>query len=175
MAEEPRMLSPREIAAALASMSVVVRTELATLPPAVVDFHPGPNEWCVKEALGHIMEAEKRGFAGRIRTILAEEEPDLEGWDPVDVEQQRDDCSRDLRELLDEFEQMRAESVELVQSLSMPDLVRGGMHPDVGYLRVNDLLHEWLFHDRNHVRQMLANVQSYVYPLMGNSQGFAGE
>jgi len=25
------------------------------------------------------------------------------------------------------------------------------------------------------VQQMLANLQSYVFPLMGNSQGFAGE
>ena len=175
MADEPRMLAPSDIAAALSAMSTMVRAELSSLPTVVVNFHPGPNEWCVKEALGHIMEAERRGFAGRIRTILAEDEPDLEGWDQLAVEQERNDCARDLGELLDEFDQLRAESVELVQGLSTSDLERGGTHPQVGYLCVNDLLHEWLYHDRNHVRQMMANVQSYVYPLMGNSQGFAEE
>lgn len=175
MADEPRMLSPREIALVIGAVPSFVRAELSSLPADVVNFHPGPSEWCVKEALGHIMEAEKRGFAGRIRTILAEDDPEFEAWDQTAVERARNDCARDLDELLDEFEKLRAGSVELVTGLTVPDLVKGGTHPVVGYLKVNDLLHEWLFHDRNHIRQMLANVQSYVYPLMGNSQGFAGE
>ena len=175
MAQEPRILSPREIAGMLSAMAVFVRAELEALPDLVVNWHPGPEEWCVKEALGHIMEAERRGFNGRIREILAEDEPDVEGWDPVEVQNARNDCARDLKDLLDEFETLRADSVELVSGLAMPDLVRGGNHPQVGYVRVNDLLHEWISHDRNHVRQMLANVQSYAFPLMGNCQGFAGE
>ncbi len=175
MAEEPRILSPREIARMLAATQVFLRAELGALPDAVVNWHPGPEEWCVKEALGHIMEAERRGFNGRIREILADDEPELEGWDQVDVQRKRNDCARDLNDLLDEFDRLRADSVELVSELAMPDLYRGGTHPQVGYVRVNDLLHEWISHDRNHVRQMLANVQSYAFPLMGNCQGFAGE
>ena len=31
----------------------------------------------------------------------------------------------------------------------------------------------WLHHDRNHVRQLFANVQAYVWPSMGNSQRFS--
>ncbi len=169
------MLSPREIAGILAATQTTVRAELEALPDAVVNWHPGSEEWCVKEALGHIMEAERRGFNGRIRTILAEDQPDLEGWNQVDVQRERNDCAHDVRELLDEFDRLRADSVELVSGLAMPDLVRGGNHPQVGYVTVNDLLHEWISHDRNHVRQMLANVQSYAFPLMGNCQKFAGE
>ncbi len=175
MANEPQMLTPQEIAAILAAMPTIVRTELSSLPSIVVNWHPGPEEWCVKEALGHIMEAEGRGFAGRIRTILDEDDPDLAAWDQTEVERERNDCARDLDELLSDFEQMRKESVELVKGLTEADLGRGGMHPQVGYLSVNDLLHEWISHDRNHVRQMMANVQSYAFPLMGNSQKFSGE
>ncbi len=175
MSDEPRILTAREIAGLLEGMMTVVQTELGALPVDVVNYHPGPQEWCVKEALGHIIEAERRGFAGRIRTILAQDEPDLQGWDQNQVEQDRNDCARDLNDLLDEFTALRTESVALVRGLSDSDLQRGGMHPQVGYLRVNDLLHEWPAHDRNHVRQMMANVQSYLFPLMGNSQKFAGE
>jgi hypothetical protein len=32
--------------------------------------------------------------------------------------------------------------------------------PASGFLRVQDLLSEWIHHDRNHVRQMFAYVQS---------------
>jgi len=30
-----------------------------------------------------------------------------------------------------------------------------------------------MHHDRNHVRQALANVQAYVWPAMGNAQKFS--
>ncbi len=175
MPDEPRMLTTHEIAGALSATLTVVRAELSALPADVANWHPGPQEWCVKEALGHIIEAERRGFAGRIRTILAEDEPNLQGWDQESVERERNDCARALGDLLDEFTRLRSDSVELVLGLSGSDLRRGGTHPQVGYLRVNDLLHEWLYHDRNHVRQMFANVQSYVFPSMGNCQGFASE
>ena len=175
MMSEPTMLTPVEVADLLEAMTTIVRAELTALPKRAVDWHPGPEEWCVKEALGHIIEAEQRGFAGRIRTMLQQDEPELLGWDQAAVERERHDCARDLNDLLNEFTSVRRESCALVRGLSDTDLHRGGMHPHVGYLRVNDLLHEWLYHDRNHVRQMLANLQSYTFPLMGNSQGFAGE
>jgi hypothetical protein len=40
---------------------------------------------------------------------------------------------------------------------------------------VKDLLQEWVHHDRNHTKQVLAVVQSRVYPHMGNAQKFVGE
>ena len=166
MAEEPRMLSPRERSPRILAAMQTTRAcwSFKSLPACVVNWHPGPEEWCVKEALGHIMEAERRGFNGRIRTILAEDEPDLEGWNQDDVERERNDCARDLRELLDEFDRLRADSVELVSGLACPISCVAAIIPQVGYVHVNDLLHEWISHDRNHVRQMLANVQSYVFP-----------
>jgi hypothetical protein len=42
-------------------------------------------------------------------------------------------------------------------------------------MTVENLLHEWLHHDRNHFRQLQANVQAYVWPTMGNCQKFVGE
>ena len=175
MSDEPKMLAPREVANALGAMTTIVRAELMALPNAAVAWHPAPGEWCVKEALGHMIEAERRGFAGRIRIILENDEPEFVAWDQTAVERARNDCARDLTELLDEFDRIRTESCDLVLSLTADDLQCGGTHPHVGYLRVNDLLHEWLYHDRNHVRQMFANLQSYVFSNMGNCQGFVGE
>ena len=53
------------------------------------------------------------------------------------------------------------------------DLARAGRHPHVGRLSIADLLAEWVHHDRNHQRQILANVQAYVWPHMGNAQRFS--
>jgi len=68
---------------------------------------------------------------------------------------------------------MRRDSVALVAGLRAADLGRGGQHPKVGPLRVADLLHEWVHHDRNHIRQMLANLQTVAWPHMGNAQRFS--
>jgi DinB superfamily len=170
-----RSLEPREVAQLLQSMSTAMTAELSSLPDAVLAWHPAQGEWCAKECLGHIMEAERRGFNGRIRTILTQNEPHLAGWDQQAVERERNDCQRSAAELVAEFQQLRADSVALVNQLTENDLKRGGTHERVGYVRVNDLIHEWLHHDRNHFRQLQANIQAYVWPTMGNCQKFVGE
>ena len=175
MTQAARPLTPREVARLLESAAGAIQAELAALPDDVLAWHPAPGEWCAKECLGHMLEAERRGFNGRIRTLLSEAEPSLRGWDQQAVARERNDCQRSASELLSEFDALRADSALLVENLSPADLQRGGTHDKVGYLRVNDLLHEWLHHDRNHFRQLQANVQAYVWPSMANAQRFSGE
>ena len=170
-----RPLDPREVAGLLRSMRSSIAAELSQAPEDVLAWHPAPGEWCVKECLGHILEAERRGFNGRIRTLLQQTEPALTAWDQQAVARERHDCERSVAALLAEFDRLRSDSVALVEGLQPADLDRGGTHEKVGYLRVRDLLHEWLHHDRNHFRQLQANVQAYVWPNMANAQRFAGE
>ena len=173
MAFDPVALTPREAAGLLRATLATLRAESSALPAAALEWHPAAGEWCAKEVLGHLIEAERRGFAGRIRTILANENPKLEAWDQDAVARARRDCERDWRELLSEFSALREESAGLVAGLGAQDLGRGGHHPKVGALRVGELLHEWVHHDRNHLRQILANFQEYVWPHMGNAQRFS--
>jgi hypothetical protein len=123
--------------------------------------------------VGHLSESEQRGFAGRIRFILDHDSPELASWDQEEVARTRRDCDKELKDVLAEFAELRSASIRLVASLKDVDLARGGHHPTVGFLRVTDLLHEWIHHDRNHLRQILANVQGYVWPWMGNTQRFS--
>ena len=169
-----RALEVGEVAALLRAMGRSIDQELNVLPDEVLSWRPAPGEWCVKECVGHIIEAERRGFNGRIRLLLAESEPTLYGWDQLQVARDRHDPERTASALLAEFDALRADSVALVSELSAADLERGGTHERVGYLRVRDLLHEWVHHDRNHFRQMQANVQAYVWPSMANAQRFSG-
>jgi hypothetical protein len=167
-------LPPPQVAALLESAVAALRAELAALPEAVLAFHPAAGEWCAKEVLGHLIEAERRGFAGRIRIVLGADTPRLETWDQGEVARARGDCQRPAAALLDELAALRRDSAALVRGLRPADLPRGGQHPTVGLLSVADLLQEWVHHDRNHIRQILANVQAYVWPAMGNAQKFSG-
>jgi hypothetical protein len=167
-----RSLQPAEVSRLLAAMQSSIMAELGALPDDVLSWHPAPGEWCAKECLGHIVEAERRGFNGRIRLVLSESEPSFAGWDQVGVARARDDCHRPASDLIAEFAALRTDSVALVRDLRSSDLQRGGSHSVVGHLTVNDLIHEWLHHDRNHFRQLQANVQAYVWANMGNCQKF---
>jgi hypothetical protein len=61
----------------------------------------------------------------------------------------------------------------MLGELRPKQLELSGEHPDVGTLRVIDLLHEWPHHDRAHMRQLLAIGQAYVWPHMGNARRFS--
>jgi len=168
-------LQPHQVASLLRAVGTAIQQELIALPEEFAAWHPAEGEWCIKETLGHIIESERRGFAGRIRRILEADTPALQGWDQVQVARERRDCERPLTDVLNEFLSQRDDSVRLVAGLKAADLERGGQHEKVGYLRVQDLLHEWIHHDRNHFRQILANVQAAVWPHMANAQRFADE
>jgi DinB superfamily len=170
----PVALTGRQCAELLGAAAVALRAELTALPEAALGWHPAPGEWCVKEVLGHVIEAERRGFAGRVREVLAAKAtPRFATWDQVAIGRERRDCERTGAALLEEFTTLRDASVALVAGLAAADLDRGGDHPTVGHLRIGDLLHEWVHHDRNHHKQMLANVQAFVWPHMGNAQRFS--
>ena len=82
---------------------------------------------------------------------------------------------RPAAELAAEFAALRRDGVALVRGLTAADLGRVGLHPEVGPLRVDELLGEWVHHDRNHVRQMLAVTQARVWGQMGNARRFSLE
>jgi hypothetical protein len=166
-------LAPRRIAALLGASLATVEAEIAAMDVEVAQWRPAAGEWCANEVVGHLIEAEQRGFAGRIRTILAEDRPKLVPWDQPAVAAARHDCDKAGTALAAEFRTLRTASLELVRALRPADLDRVGIHPAVGELRIRDLLGEWVHHDRNHVRQLLANSQARVWPQMGNAQRFS--
>ena len=167
-------LSTDQVTVYLEASCALIEGELKALGNDA-GWHQAPGEWCAREVVGHLIEAEKRGFAGRIRIILAGERPALEAWDQDAVEKQRNDCARVTDSLWMEFMGLRHDSVNLVASLTPADLDRSGMHPKVGELKVRGLLHEWISHDRNHTKQLLSIAQERVWPYLGNSQKFKGE
>jgi hypothetical protein len=165
-------VTPGEVADLLESSGHAFAATLDALTPKLGSWRPAPGEWCVNEVVGHVIEAERNGFAGRIQVILGAEEPDLPTWDRDQIIKDRDDCTRDPKELKRELLELRGQSIKQVRSLRPDQLARGGVHPQVGRLTVDELLHEWVHHDGNHLRQALGNVQAYVWPNMGNARRF---
>jgi hypothetical protein len=157
----------------IAATAETVAAELRALGDDGATWRPAPGAWCANEVVGHLIEADRRGFEGRIRTILAEDEPVFQGWDQPAVAAARGDCAKPVETLLAEFLPRRADGVALVRTLKPEDLARDGHHLVVGRLTIGVLLAEWVHHDRNHVRQLLAIGQALVWPAMGNARRFS--
>jgi hypothetical protein len=168
-------LTPDEVARLLGATARIVEAELGGLGDGLAGWRPRPGEWCANEVAGHLIEADARGYAGRIRRILASPagvEPREEGWDQAAVAAERGDCARTAAALIDELAASRRDAVELVLSLRPDDLDRGAIHATIGRVTVGELLEEWCTHDRAHLQQLLKSVQARAWPAMGNTRRF---
>jgi hypothetical protein len=169
-------LSVEQVAALLESATQTIVNELRAMGDELAGWRPAPGEWCANEVVGHIIEADRRGFTARIGRILAAApgvEPAEAGWDQPSVAAARGDCDKPAETLVTELLASRREALTLVRSLRAADLARAAVHQNVGRVTVGELLREWCFHDRNHVRQLLTVVQARAWPVMGNTRRFA--
>ncbi len=165
-------LKPNQVAEILAADSNLLKVELNALPVEILSWHFDPNEWCIKQVLGHLIETEKNGFAKRIPLMIKIQDPQLISLDQVKEAVVRNDCEQDAIKLLNKFISLRKKSYIIVESLKNNDIHRGAWHPDAGYLTIGDLLHEWIYHDLDHIRQITDIIQRYVWGHLGATQGW---
>ena len=64
---------------------------------------PAPDEWSANECVGHIIEADRRASADRIRRILDQNGVAEPGWDQLGVAAARRDGERPVAAILAEF------------------------------------------------------------------------
>jgi hypothetical protein len=166
-------LTVDEVAGLLRAARDHVVSELTALGDPLAGWKPAPDEWSANECVGHLIEADRRGFAGRIRRILAADGVQEHGWDQRGIAAGRRDWERPVADVVEEFQLVRDDAISLVESLRAEDLPRHAIHDVVGQVSVLELLHEWVFHDRNHIRQLLANAQARAWPAMGNTRRFS--
>lgn len=166
-------LTPEHVADMLACTPTVLDGEITSMGEELAAWHPDPGEWCVKQVVGHLIEAEQRSFVGRITTILGSPARSLEAWEPDPVARVRGDCRRSSRELLAEFSTARRDSVRLVRAIPQDALEKAAHHATVGNLTVSAILHHWIRHDHNHLRQIHDNVLQRVWPHCGNARRFS--
>ena len=168
-----RSLNLNQIATLLCATPQTLRNELSALDKAILQWRPAPEEWSINEVIGHLIECDYNGFAGRIQTILSQDRPQLVAWDMPGAVIRRRDNERNGLDLIAELETMRRENTQFISQLTPDQLARAGIHPNVGELLVVDLLFEWVHHDCNHLKQIFTNLQDYIWPDLGNAQRFS--
>ena len=113
------------------------------------------SEWTVRDILAHFVSAERAFYqlvedvaaggsgAPRDLDIVEFNEREVPKLDPLSPE-----------ELLDAFDQARAESVQLTQNLNTEDLDKVGYHPWFGEVELRDMVKLVYRHNMIHLRDV---------------------
>lgn len=140
-----------------------LRAMLSGLPAAWTDATEGPETWSPYDIMGHLVHGERADWMPRARIIL--DQGTDRRFAPFDrFAQFRESQGKSLGDLLDEFERLRAESLETLAGwrLTEAQLSLEGEHPAFGPVTLRQLLATWVAHDLGHVAQV-ARVMAKQY------------
>ncbi len=102
-----------------------LRSALSVVSPAQEGFRHGPNEWTIKEVMGHMNDTE-RIFGYRALCISRNESKPLPGFEQDDYVRESNFNDRTLTDLLEEFILMRRSNILAFQRLPPDRLTRRG-------------------------------------------------
>lgn len=112
--------------------------------------------WQPFDVLGHLIHGEETDWIPRAKMILAQDE--ARTFVPFDrFAQFEKSRGKSLAELLDEFERLRSQNIEILRgwNLGEAQLDLEGVHPELGPVTMRQLLATWVVHDLNHIRQIV--------------------
>jgi hypothetical protein len=140
-----------------------LRGMLSGLSPEWLHATEGPETWSPYGIIGHLIHGERADWIPRARIILAQGEN--RRFEPFDrTAMLREDQSRSIDTLLDDFTRLRAESLATLSGWRLTDaqLVLEGEHPVFGAVTLRQLLATWVAHDLGHIAQ-IARVMAKQY------------
>jgi hypothetical protein len=139
--------------AALSTAPALLRSLLAPATPDDLAWKPPRDRWSITEILGHLVDVE--GVVRRQASqIVDAERPLLKTYDPKAEYAKGTYSQRGADQQFSSFCKLRQDSVAWLRSLPAAAAERSGQHPELGPLRLEQIVHLWAFHDLGHVRQI---------------------
>ena len=138
-------------AAAQAQTAAAIRALIAEAGDSL-RVRPAPGEWSALECIGHIFDSEVV-VSARVRWILAEDEPDIVGYDQALWVAALGHNEDDPGLLLSTFEALRAANLDLWARRSVADRGRVGRHRERGPESYEMTFRLSAGHDRIHLAQ----------------------
>jgi hypothetical protein len=127
-----------------------------------------PESFSPLDVLGHLMHGEITDWIPRVRIII--EHRDSRAFDPFDrLAFQSLIAGKRVDELLDEFAQLRRQSLEALRELDIGEaqLDLRGMHPELGPVTLRNLLATWVVHDLGHIAQVVKTMANGYREAVG--------
>ncbi|HEY2308479.1 MAG TPA: DinB family protein [Streptosporangiaceae bacterium] len=125
----------KEILKTLRATPVVLRALVRDISDRQLRQRPGPGEWAIIEVVGHLADTEERAL-GRVRRMLAEDNPPLEPFDQAALAQQRRYIDWDLAAELSRLGRLRAQHLAELEALEGAAWTRTGRHGEHGPISI---------------------------------------
>jgi len=130
-----------------------VSDALKNFPSEFLRAHPIPGKWSACEIVHHLADSESTS-AIRIRRLLVEQQPVIQGYDQDQFAVHLKYNERDMAPALDAFRAARATTAQLLALMSEEDWHREGEHTESGRYTAEDWLKVYAEHAHNHAEQI---------------------
>ncbi len=134
-----------------------LKAALASVPAEAMTWRPAPDEWSAHEIVCHCADSETNSYA-RIRYVLAEPAPVIQGYDQDQWAKTFDYHRHPLEPALATVEAVRANTAALIRRLPDEAWAREGRHTESGRYSAEDWLTIYAEHLEGHARQIEKNV-----------------
>jgi hypothetical protein len=138
-----------------------IREALARVPERALAWRPGAGKWSVHEVVVHCADSETNA-ALRIRTLIAEKEPLIVGYDQDAWARVFDYQAQPLEDSLAATSAARGRTVPLLRRLTDADWRKEGRHTESGRYTAEDWLRIYAAHLEGHARQIERNVEEWT-------------
>jgi len=130
-----------------------VSRNLADFPQGSLTAHPIPGKWSAAEIVHHLADSET--ISGqRLRRLLVEDHPLIQGYDQDVFAAQLRYNERDIAPALEAFRAARATTAQLIDMMNEADWHREGTHSESGSYSAEDWLKIYAAHAHNHAAQI---------------------
>lgn len=126
---------------------------LRKFPAESLTEHPLPGKWSACEIVHHLADSETTS-ALRLRLLLAEDRPIIQGYDQDQYAVRLRYNERNINPALDAFRAARASTAQLFELMSEEDWAREGVHTESGRYTAEDWLRIYAAHAHNHAAQI---------------------
>ena len=126
---------------------------LDDFPGDALTAHPIPGKWSACEIVHHLADSETVSGI-RLKRLLVEDHPLIQSYDQDAFAARLNYNSRGIGPALDAFRSARANTGQLLDSMSEEDWKREGTHSESGSYTAEDWLRIYAEHAHNHAAQI---------------------
>ena len=146
--------------ATMAAMLTALDALVRSVPADFLERRPAPDEWSPREVLGHLLYVE-RLLRDRVAAMVADA-PD----NPMPKGAPAPPAAAPSASL-GEWRRERGETLAWLPTLGPAELERASVSPRFGRITAREQIDEWAYHDLDHLRQLLAAIETDLYPWIG--------
>jgi hypothetical protein len=130
-----------------------VMNALNGFPADSLGAHPIPGKWSAREIVHHLGDSESTS-AWRLRKLLVEDNPLIQGYDQDAFASRLRYNERDMAPALEAFRYARQSTMQVIELMTDDDWQRAGTHSESGKYTTEDWLKIYAAHAHNHAAQI---------------------